>query len=168
VWLVTFGCCAAGLLVTLTVTRPLTLAILARGAAFALTCPLGYATIGLVLSLRRPANPIGWLYAASGLASSLGIPLDPWVTQLAGDGRPVPLAAQVGYVVVQPLWALASRPHTIHPGEAHSPVTASRYGALSYRWGCSVAATASWLAIVATASRVVRSAGSSGPGMMTR
>jgi hypothetical protein len=22
---------------------------------------LGYATIGLVLSLRRPANPIGWL-----------------------------------------------------------------------------------------------------------
>ena len=28
-WLATFGCCAAGLLVTLAVTRPLTLAVLA-------------------------------------------------------------------------------------------------------------------------------------------
>ncbi len=85
--LVTLGCCAAGLLVTLAVTLPLTLAVLARGAAFALAYPLGYATIGLVLSVRRPANPISWLYAASGLASSLGIPLEPWVTQLASDGR---------------------------------------------------------------------------------
>jgi hypothetical protein len=25
--------------------------------------PLGDATVGLVLTLRRPANPIGWLYA---------------------------------------------------------------------------------------------------------
>jgi hypothetical protein len=65
-WLVTFGCCAAGLLVTLVVTRPLTLDVLVEGARFALAFPLGYATVGLVLALQRPANPIGWLYAASG------------------------------------------------------------------------------------------------------
>ena len=76
-WLVAFGCCAAGLLVTLAVTRPLTLAVLAQGAAYALAFPLGYATIGLVLSPRRPANPIGWLYAASGLTWSLLIPCTP-------------------------------------------------------------------------------------------
>jgi hypothetical protein len=55
-WLATFGCCAARLLVTVAVTRPLTLAVLARGAGYALAFPLGYATIGLVLSRRRPAN----------------------------------------------------------------------------------------------------------------
>jgi hypothetical protein len=57
--LVTLACCAAGLLVTLAITRPLTLAVLAEGAAFALAYPLGYATIGLVLSLRRPAAAAG-------------------------------------------------------------------------------------------------------------
>ena len=64
-WLATFGCCAAGLVITLAVTRPLTLGVLAEGAALALAFPLGYATVGLVLGLRRPANPIGWLYATS-------------------------------------------------------------------------------------------------------
>ena len=106
-WLATFGCCAAGLLVTLAVTRPLTLAVLAEGAAFALAYPLGYATIGLVLTLRRPANPIGWLYAAAGLCSSLVTPLEPWVAQLVRDQRPVPLAAKIAYVVLQPAWAPA-------------------------------------------------------------
>jgi hypothetical protein len=76
-WLITFGFCAAGLVVILVVTRPLTAAVLAEGAAFALVFPLGYATVGLVLGLRRPANPIGWLFAASGLVWSLTIPLDP-------------------------------------------------------------------------------------------
>ena len=47
-WLATFGCCAAGLAVTLAVTRPLTIAVLVEGAARALAYPLGYATIGLV------------------------------------------------------------------------------------------------------------------------
>jgi hypothetical protein len=107
VWLATIGCCAAGLLVTLAVTRLLTLAVLARGAAYALAFPRGYSTIGLVLSLRRPANPIGWLYAAAGLFWSLAIPLEPWVTQLVRDQRPVPLVAQIGWVVAQPLWAPA-------------------------------------------------------------
>jgi hypothetical protein len=58
-WLASFGCCAAGLVVTLAVTRPLEAGVLVEGAAYALTFPLGYATVGLVLSLRRPANPIG-------------------------------------------------------------------------------------------------------------
>jgi hypothetical protein len=41
-WLVMFGCCAAGLLVTLALTRPLTLAVLAEGAVNALIFPLAY------------------------------------------------------------------------------------------------------------------------------
>ena len=47
-WLATFACCAAGLLVTLAIYRPLTLAVLVEGAAKALAFPLGYATVGLV------------------------------------------------------------------------------------------------------------------------
>jgi CBS-domain-containing membrane protein len=39
-WLATFGCCAAGLLATLALTRPLTLGVLAEGAAFALAFAL--------------------------------------------------------------------------------------------------------------------------------
>jgi hypothetical protein len=46
-WLATFACCAAGLVVTLAVTRPLTLAVLVEGAAFAVAVLLGYATIDL-------------------------------------------------------------------------------------------------------------------------
>jgi hypothetical protein len=104
-WLASFGCCAAGLVMALAVRRPLTAAVLAEGAAFALAFPLGYATIGLVLSVRRPANPIGWLYAISGLAWSLMVPLDPWVDQLVREGRPLPLAAQLTAVAGSFLWA---------------------------------------------------------------
>jgi hypothetical protein len=107
-WLATFGCCAAGLLVTLAVTRPLTAGVLAEGAAFALTFPLGFATVGLVLSLRRPANPIGWLYAAAGLAWSLTIPGDAWLDQLVSDHRPLPLAAQVTAVYAEFSWGPAT------------------------------------------------------------
>ncbi len=106
-WLITFGFCAAGLVVTLVVTRPLTAAVLADGAAFALVFPLGYATIGLVLGLRRPANPIGWLFAASGLVWSLTIPMDPWISQLILDHRPLPLAAQLGALIGEFNWAPA-------------------------------------------------------------
>jgi hypothetical protein len=64
-WLVTFGCCMAGLLVALVVTRPLTLAVLVEGAVFALAFPLGYATVGLVLRLwwsdARDAGVTSWL-----------------------------------------------------------------------------------------------------------
>jgi hypothetical protein len=107
-WLASFGCCAAGLAVTLVVTRPLTIAVLAEGAAQALAFPLGYATIGLVLTLRRPANPIGWLYAAAGLMWSLVIPGDVWLGQLIAEHRPLPLAAQVAAVTGEFNWAPAT------------------------------------------------------------
>ena len=107
-WLATLGCCAAGLAVTLAVTRPLTVAVLVEGAAHALAFPLGYATVGLVLSLRRPANPIGWLYAAAGLVWSLAIPGDSWLYQLVAEHRPLPLAAQVAAVFGEFSWAPAT------------------------------------------------------------
>jgi hypothetical protein len=107
-WLAAFGCCAGGLLVTLAVTRPLTVATLAEGAARALAYPLGYATVGLVLSLRRPGNPIGWLYAAAGLAWSLSIPAEPWLARLVGEHHPLPLAAQVAAVYGEFNWAPAT------------------------------------------------------------
>jgi hypothetical protein len=106
-WLATFGCCAGGLVVTLALTRPLTLAILAEGAAFALAFPLGFATVGLVMTLRLPANPIGWLYAAAGLAWSWSIPFGPWIERLVRDRRPLPLAAQVVTAVGDFGWAPA-------------------------------------------------------------
>jgi len=107
-WLATLGFCAAGLAVTLAVTQPLTIAVLAEGAAKALAYPLGYATIGLVLTLRRPGNPIGWLYAAAGLVWSLAIPGDAWLGQLVAEHRPLPLAAQVAAVCGEFTWAPAT------------------------------------------------------------
>ncbi len=106
-WLATFGCCAAGLVVTLALTRPLTLGVLAQGAAFALAFPLGFASIGLVMTLRLPANPIGWLYAAAGLAWSWGIPFGPWIDRLVRDHRPLPLVAQLVAAVADFGWAPA-------------------------------------------------------------
>jgi hypothetical protein len=105
-WLASLGCCAAGLLATLLWIRPLTLGLLAQGAASAVAYPLGYATIGLVLGLRRPANPIGWLYAASGLLWALVIPFGPLV-ELVRDQRPLPLAAQLYTVAGGLIWAPA-------------------------------------------------------------
>jgi hypothetical protein len=107
-WLATFGCCAAGLAVTLAVVRPLTVAVLAEGAARAVVYPLGYATVGLVLTLRRPANPIGWLYAAAGLMWSLAIPGEPWVAQLVAEHRPLPPAAEAAAVYGEFSWAPAT------------------------------------------------------------
>jgi hypothetical protein len=106
-WLASLGCCAGGLLAALLWIRPLTLSVLARGASAALAFPLGYATIGLVLTLRRPANPIGWLYAASGLVWSLVIPFEPWVNGLLVDRRPLALAGQLAAVVSEWSWAPA-------------------------------------------------------------
>jgi hypothetical protein len=103
-WLATFGCCAAGLVGALVVTRPLTVGVLSNGAGYALVFPLGYATVGLVLSLRRPANPIGWLYAASGLSWSLNIPGQPWLEHLVGGGHPLPPAAQLAAVIGEINW----------------------------------------------------------------
>jgi hypothetical protein len=105
-WLVTFGLLAAGLAVTVAVVRPLTLRILAAGAVEAVTFSLAFATVGLVLTLRRPANPIGWLYAGAGLGGSLTTPLAPWVDQLLAEQRPLPLAAQLNAVVADLNWVI--------------------------------------------------------------
>jgi hypothetical protein len=97
---------AAGLMVALVLVRPVQLGELTGGVLSALAY-LSFAVIGLVLCLRRPANPIGWLYAASGLVWSLTLPGgDAWVKDLVRSGRPLPLAAQV-HVAMEPLWAPA-------------------------------------------------------------
>jgi hypothetical protein len=106
-WLATMGCCAAGLVATLFLTRPLTFQVLAGGAVYALVFPLGSATIGLVLGLRRPANPIGWLFAVSGLLWSITIPFDPWLDQLVLDGRPLPLVAKLDAIATEYNWSPA-------------------------------------------------------------
>jgi hypothetical protein len=106
-WLATFGCCAAGLLVTLAISRPLTLAALVEGALYAFFFVLGFATVGLVLSLRRPGNPIGWLYGAAGLAWAYTIPLGPWVDRLLSEHRPLPLLAQLDVALSEFGWAAA-------------------------------------------------------------
>ena len=101
------GCCAAGLVAAVLWVRPLGLGLLTRGAGTALAFPVGYASVGLVLSLRRPANPIGWLYTASGLAWALALPFEPWIDQLVRDHRPLTLAAQLGVVARECIWAPA-------------------------------------------------------------
>jgi hypothetical protein len=106
-WLVTFGCCAGGLLVTLAIYRPLTLRVLAEGAVYAFFFVLGFATVGLVLTLRRPGNPIGWLYGAAGLAWAYTIPLEPWVEQLIREHRPLPFVAQLAAASGGQGWAAA-------------------------------------------------------------
>jgi hypothetical protein len=104
-WLGTFGCLVGGLVVTLAVTRPLTTEVLLTGA-FEGAFWLLFATIGLVLTLRRPANPIGWLYAAAGLVWSAYVPWDPWVDQLLRQGRPLSLVARLAAMGGDSLWAV--------------------------------------------------------------
>jgi len=106
-WLATLACCAGGLLAALLWIRPLTPGLLATGAGGALAFPLGYATVGLVLGLRRPANPIGWLYAASGLVWALIIPFEPWLNTLLLSHRPLALAGQVAVEFRETGWAPA-------------------------------------------------------------
>jgi hypothetical protein len=104
-FLATLGCLGGGLLVTLLVTRPLTSKVLTDGAGIAAGWLL-FAVIGLVLSLRRPANPIGWLYAAAALVWTIYIPWDPWVDQLQRTGRPLPLVARLAALTGDTFWAL--------------------------------------------------------------
>ena len=106
-WLVTFGCCAAGLLVTLAIYRPLTLGVLVQGALYAFFFVLGFATVGLVLALRRPGNPIGWLYGGAGFAWAYTIPVGPWIDQLVREHRPVPFVAQFVAATGDLSWAPA-------------------------------------------------------------
>jgi hypothetical protein len=106
-WLVAFGCCAAGLLVTLAIYRPLTVGVLVEGAAYAFSFVLGFATVGLVLALRRPGNPIGWLYGAAGLVWAYTIPVAPWIDQLVREHRPLPFVAQFVAATGDLSWAPA-------------------------------------------------------------
>jgi hypothetical protein len=101
----TLACLLGGLVVTLAVVRPLTREVIVDGA-FEGSFWLLFATIGLVLTLRRPANPIGWLYAAAGLVWSAYIPVDPWVDELQRSGRPVPLAARYLALIGENFWAI--------------------------------------------------------------
>jgi hypothetical protein len=104
-WLATLGCLVGGLVVTLLVTRPVTADVLVDGA-FEGAIWLLFATVGLILTLRRPENPIGWLYAAAGLVWTLYVPWDPWVDQLLEAGRPLPPAARLAALAGDSLWAV--------------------------------------------------------------
>jgi hypothetical protein len=104
-FLATVGCLAGGLVVTLAVTRPLTSKVLTDGAGNAVGWLL-FAIVGLVLTLRRPANPIGWLYAAAALVWTAYIPWDPWVDQLQRSGHPLPVVARVVALAGDTFWAV--------------------------------------------------------------
>jgi hypothetical protein len=104
-WLGTFACLVGGLVVTLLVTRPLTTGVLVDGALEGGMWLL-FATVGLVLTLRRPENPIGWLYAAAGLTWTVYVPFTPWVEQLLRDGRALPPAARLAALAGDSLWAV--------------------------------------------------------------
>src|SRR5215213_4948581 len=104
-WSATMACLLGGLLVTLAVVRPLTSEVIVNGALEG-SWWLLFATIGLVLSLRLPANPICWLYAAAGLVWSAYIPFDPWVDRLQRTGRPLPLAAPYLALIGETFWAV--------------------------------------------------------------
>ena len=106
-WLVAFGCCAGGLLVTLAIYRPLTVAVLVEGAIYAFFFVLVFATVGLVLALQRPGNPIGWLYGAANLAWAYSIPVQPMIDQLVREHRPLPLVAQLVAATGDLSWAPA-------------------------------------------------------------
>jgi hypothetical protein len=103
-------------------TRPLTVRGLAEDAALA----LGVATVGLVMVLRLPANPIGWLSAAAGLAGSWFIPFEPWIDRLLHDDRPLPLVAQLVAVVGDYSWAPAIALGVTLPAQPSKAGRASR------------------------------------------
>ena len=87
--------------------------MLAEGAAFALAYQLGYATIGLVLSLRRPAAAAGRPRRLRRRAASMGAGdrLRRHPAAVAGARRAaalVPLAAEVATAVVGPVIVMAA------------------------------------------------------------
>jgi hypothetical protein len=107
-WVATVTGGVIGLVGVLAWTRPLTPMVVLRGAADTIALPLGFATIGLVLALRRPDNPIGWLFAASGLAWCLMSSGTAWLLHLNSEHRPLPLAAQFVAVWAETGWAPAT------------------------------------------------------------
>ena len=85
-------------------TRPLTADVLVTGAVERRLWLL-FATIGLVLTLRRPDNPIGWLYAAGGLVWSAYVP-GSLGRRAAARRRPLPPAARLAALAGDSLWAI--------------------------------------------------------------
>ncbi|MFL6297894.1 MAG: hypothetical protein ACJ75M_19250, partial [Actinomycetes bacterium] len=102
----TFACLVGGLVVTLFVTRPLTAQVLVNGA-FEGASWLLFATIGLVLTLRRPGNPIGWLYAAAP-----GTPGSTSCSATTSRWRQVAVASVAGTAATVVGWVLAPDPMT--------------------------------------------------------
>jgi hypothetical protein len=89
-WLATMGCCAAGLVTALLLTRPLTAQVLLEGAVFALGFPFGYATVGLVLTLRRPANRSAGCTRPRPSPGAWSSPSAPGSTSWSGTGSRCP------------------------------------------------------------------------------
>jgi hypothetical protein len=130
--LVALACCAAGLLVTPAITGPVILAVLAEGAAFALAYPLGYATIKLVLSLRRPAAAAGRPRRLRRRAALMGADDRQRRHPAAAAGARraaaiAPLAAGVATAMVGPVMVMAANALMPTPPERRSSTTRCRW-----------------------------------------
>jgi hypothetical protein len=100
------ACLAGGLAATLFVTRPLTADVLVNGASEGAIWLL-FATIGLVLTLRRPANPrlaalAGDNLWAIGVTLAITLPL-PSGRLRSPRWRPVAVASIAATAAFQPL-----------------------------------------------------------------
>jgi hypothetical protein len=131
-WLAPFGCCAAGVLVTLAVTRPLTSPCWpGRRLRLGLSARRFHRWAGARPAAGRPIRSAGCTGPPTGW--SLTIPLEPWVAQLVCDRRSLPLAAKVAYVVLAAL-----RGHRRSPAASLSRSYCSRTG------GCARGGGARW------------------------
>jgi len=107
-WLATMSLCAAGLVVTLVVTRPVTAAVLAEGGRVRAGVPARLCHRGAGAGAAAAGQPDRLAVRRLGaLIWSLTIPFDPWVDQLMLDHRPLPLTAKLGAVVGEYNWTPA-------------------------------------------------------------
>lgn len=78
--------------------------------ALAAVAFLAFPTFGLLIRLRRPANPLWWLFSAIGLSNALWIAADGWaVRALWVEPGSLPggdVAAWLGNLIWAPGWAL--------------------------------------------------------------
>jgi hypothetical protein len=97
-WALTMALCAAGFAL-LFVTRdvPVSDVYGSRGAAGILTIP--FATMGALLTARRPGNPIGWLFAAAGLCTGFVVFAEDYATySFARHGSSLPLTNPIAWL----------------------------------------------------------------------
>jgi hypothetical protein len=107
-WLASLGLLAlGGLLLVLSASTPIRLTFGFRGVDLILGA--AFSTVGVVIALRRPANPIGWLFGATGLGFAVvevageyavyavltnpGLPLGPEAAWLAESLWPTTIGA---------------------------------------------------------------------------